>query len=59
MFLEVPAGDLHVGRVEPFDLAEASAGCLKVGEIYGPGLVVVGEVADLPPFGRNLDDGEG
>ena len=59
MFLEVPVGDLGVGGVAPFDLTEASACCLEMGEIHSPCLVVVREMADLPSLRSGLDDGEG
>lgn len=59
MLVEVPAGGLGAGRIEPLDLREAGAGGLEVGDVDGAGLVVVREVAEPPPVRRDLDGGEG
>ena len=54
----MPAGDRFARGVEPLHLAEARARGPEMREVHNAGLVVVGEMARLPPVGRRLDDGE-
>jgi hypothetical protein len=55
VFLEVAAGDLGGGRIEPLHLPEAGQGCPQVSRIDGPGLVVVGQVAERAAGRAGLD----
>lgn len=59
MVVEVPASHVGIRRIQPFDLAEPGARCVEMGQVNRAGLVVVREVAELPPVGTGLNDREG
>jgi len=58
VIVEMLARDLLVGRVEPLHLVQSRASRDQVRKVDGARLVVVGQVADLSPVGRDLDHGE-
>lgn len=58
MIVEMLARDRFVGRVQPLHLAQSSEGGDQVRKVDGTRLVVVRQVANLPPVGPGLDDRE-